>query len=112
MGPHFKGPFWQINLGHLLTVITLLASVSAMYFKLDQRMTAVELVASNNRTAIETMDTRGTRASQQGIYAESEVSKINEQRIARLEAIVTDLAPKVDRIDTNLSWIIKRLDKQ
>lgn len=106
---HFQNNFWSFNLGHALTILLLLISGVGVYFKLDQRLIAVELLASDNTRSIQAMDSHGTRASQQGIYAESETSKINERRLTALEATVREMGPKLDRVDVNVQWLTKSL---
>lgn len=95
--------FWAFNIGHLGTLIALAFSVGGFYFSQGQLRKDHDMLAIEVRL----MDERGTRASQKGIYQESEQSKANERRLLELEREWHEVGPKVERIDVNLQWLLK-----
>ena len=106
--------FWTFNLGHLLVLTSMLAGFIIFMMKFENRIAQVE----NNqrsltdgltqiRQMVERMDSQGTNASQRGILRDTEAVTSNTRLIENLERIATDMVPKVERIDVNLSNLIR-----
>lgn len=108
MKPDFRKAFWSFNVGHLITITLLLISVVGLYFKVDSRLTAVELLASRTSEKLERVDEQGTRRSQLGISQETELIRSHGNRITELEKAVSALTPKIERMDTNIQWIVNQ----
>lgn len=100
--------FWNFNVGHLLTIVLLGISVVGLYFKFDARLAAVELLAASTRTRVEQMDEVGTRRSQMGLFQDQEAVRANTNRVSAVEKQVYDMAPKLERIDVNVQWMMGR----
>lgn len=105
MKTDFKG-FWSFNVGHLITITLLLISVVGLYFKVDSRLTAVELLAARTSERLERVDQEGTRRSQLGISQETELTRANTNRITELEKAVSALTPKIEGMATNIQWLV------
>lgn len=103
-----RPPFWQFNFGHAITITLLIFSAIGMYFKVDSRLSAVELVAASNSLRIERMDEQGTKKSQLGISQDTEMVRANTNRIAQLEQVISVMSPKIERIDVNVQWIMQQ----
>ncbi len=100
-----KSSFWTFNLGHAITLAGMLFIAAAAWFNLGARITAVELLAQENKSSIARMDEHGTQASQKGIYQESEFSKSSERRLQMVEKFVADAMPKLERLDINVQFL-------
>ena len=98
--------FWNFNLGHAITIFMLVASTIGLYFKVDSRLTAVELLATTTSAKVERIDEHGSRKSQIGLTQDNEMVRANTNRITELEKTVTVLGPKIERIDVNIQWIM------
>lgn len=103
---NLKGAFWNFNLGHLITIALVVVGGLASHFKVDARVTAVEVLASSNSNRLERIDQEGTRKSQMGISQETELIRSHGNRIQELEKAVAAIAPKIERIDVNIQWIM------
>lgn len=105
---HFSAAFWNFNVGHAITILLMLVSVVGLYFKVDARVTAVEKLSTDAGARLERIDEHGTRKSQLGISQEAELIRSHGNRITELERIVSTLAPKIERIDVNVQWILQQ----
>lgn len=105
---HRNGSFWSFNVGHLLTIVLLGISAVGLYFKFDARLAALELLSATTRTRLETIDEVGTRKSQMGISQDQEMVRANTNRVVTLEHQLIEIAPKLERIDVNVQWLMKR----
>ena len=74
-GEHNK--FLRVTLGNVISVLTMITCVMAIYFKLDARETATEVIASDN-----------------------------VKRLDALERQNNVMMPRVEHIDTNVSWLM------
>lgn len=54
------------------------------------------------------IDHEGTQASQRGIYQESDFSHATEKRVSAIEKAMAEMAPKLERIDVNLQWMLQQ----
>lgn len=104
--------FWTFNVGHAITIGMLITSIIGLYFRVDSRLSAVELLATATKTQVEQIDANGTRKSQLGLSQDFEMVRANTNRVQVLEKIVGDLAPKLERIDTNIQWLMSTRDSQ
>jgi len=100
--------FWNFNVGHLITIVLLGISVVGLYFKFDARLSAVELLATKTQARMEDIDQNGTRKSQLGLSSESEFVKSTSARVGTLETQFFNIIPKLERIDANVQWLMKR----
>lgn len=101
--------FWNFNIGHAITIGVMIVSIIGLYFKFDQRLTSVESLSMKMAERMEKMDENGTRGSQRGIYQDTEQVRMNRLRIEKLETVVSDMSPRVERIDVNLQWLLKNM---
>lgn len=99
--------FWQFNIGHAITVIVIVGGWLWYLSKAENRIGNLEMALERVVTLVEKIDEHGTTASQRGIYQETELSKANERRISSVEIALRDISPKLERIDTNLSWLLR-----
>lgn len=111
--------FRHVNLGHVLTMITMVVTALAAFTTYDRRMTKTDANLSSITEAVNRvvdkvtlMDNVGTQASQRGILKDTEQVISNTRRIEGTEKVVAELAPKVERMDTNLDWITKWIQRQ
>jgi hypothetical protein len=98
--------FWHINFGHVITLLSVSVGALGLYFKMDNRVANLEDRFSTLNLFVQEMDVNGTHSSQKGILQESEFNKISERRITAIEEVIKGLEPKIERIDTNISWLI------
>ena len=103
--------FWNFNAADVIKFVVLVGALFGMWFTLVNRVSNVEKDEVLLQAAVRMMDEKGTQASQRGIYQESEQSKGNQRRLEELETEWHDLAPKVERIDVNLQWLLKNSEK-
>lgn len=83
------------------------------YFRVEGRQTQTEKETKALRDAVTKMDAEGTTASQRGIAKDVQLANqtqalanSNQQRIGNAEGRIDALVPKVERIDTNVQWIM------
>lgn len=82
--------FWHINAGHILPIAIAVIGGIGLFYRFDNRVFNVEKAQIQIATMVETMDEKGTHASQRLIYQENELSKSTERRATELERRVTD----------------------
>lgn len=104
--------FWNFNVGHAITIVMLVTSIIGLYFRVDSRLSAVELLASSTKQQVEQIDAVGTRKSQLGLSQDLEMVRANTNRVAVVEKIVAELAPKLERIDVNIQWLMAARESQ
>lgn len=104
--------FWSFNVGHAITIAMLLVSIIGLYFRVDSRLSAVELLATDTKQQLEQIDANGTRKSQLGLSQDLEMVRANTNRVAAVEKIVAELAPKLERIDTNIQWLMSTRERE
>jgi len=108
--------FWKFRMPHILTLITMLGSVIIFTTRFENRVSQIEntqksmLETDARLTAtLERMDQTGTYASQRAIMRETETMLSNTRRIDSLESAMREMGPKVERLNTNMDWLIKSL---
>lgn len=104
--------FWSFNVGHAITIAMLMVSIIGLYFRVDSRLSAVELLATGTQQQLAQVDANGTRKSQLGLSQDFEMVRANTNRVAAVEKIVADLSPKLERIDVNIQWLMSARDSQ
>jgi hypothetical protein len=111
--------FRHVDLGHVLTMVTMVVGLFISFLAYDRRMGQSEaneksLTFSINQLAdrVDKMDSTGTQASQRGILKDSEMTSSNTRRIDSLENNLNKLSPQVERMDTNLEWVTKWIQRQ
>lgn len=93
----------------IIQIIITLVVAAGVYFKLDNRVSNnTEQILANART-ISSMDQGGTRKSHETDNAQQQQLDYFEKRMSAVEKQLGDLMPKVDRIDTNLLWVMSRM---
>lgn len=115
--PEYSGPecgsvprqqysFWQINMGHVITLSVLLIGFITTINRFDYRIATLE-----NLTAAQTLrlnsneDKVGTANTL--TLTDTALGSSNERRLSALEAEVTKMAPDIAEIKTNVQWMIK-----
>jgi hypothetical protein len=104
-GHEISLPGW-IRFG--IQVALLLFAISGIYFKVDNRVSNLESQVHGNTAAIASMDTNGTHKSHETDYGQQTQIDDLGRRVSNLEAILRDLVPKVERIDTNVLVLMTR----
>jgi uncharacterized protein HemX len=89
-------------------VVTLIIA-SGVYFKLDNRVTNDTSQIAMLRSQEHEMDATGTRKSHEIDQHQQQQIDYMETRLSSVEKQLIDLTPKVDRIDTNLLWVMSRI---
>lgn len=104
--------FWDVNAGQVSILASMLGGFLLWFSRFEGRVKSAtdglkehaELLDRVTKR-IEQMDREGTRKSQQSIAADEKLYEINTLRLNKLENIVTDLAPKVAAMATNVEWL-------
>lgn len=99
-------------------VLLIIVGVLGVFFKLDNRVDnnekAIEL-GRQERAAIlsqiATIDTNGTHRSHEVDTAQQTQIDETIRRVGSIEAVLRDLVPKVERIDTNVLVLMSREKK-
>lgn len=86
--------FWHVNVGHLLTILTMLCGALAFFMAYDHQIRD---------------NTSGLLAY---IQTQNASNLIVNQRIAALEEARMRYDPKLERIDEKLSWITEWIKEQ
>lgn len=105
--PIKSSAFWQINIGHVATMVVCIFTAGIVWGDLNHGVLQLRRDQDALVIRLDQMDERGTHASQKGIYQESEFSKGNERRLEELERQWREAGPKLERIDVNLTWLMK-----
>lgn len=108
--------FWRFKLAHVLTILTMLGAIIMFTMRFENRVSQIEnmqrsMLETDARliATVERMDQTGTYASQRGILKDSENSISNTRRIESLEGVAREIGPKVERLNTNMDWLIGTL---
>jgi hypothetical protein len=96
--PHPDSSFSERQTNQLKTVNSSVQEVSQQVKDLSER--------------IGRMDLQGTQHDQIGYQATQGVLASNERRTLAVEKAVSEVGPKVERIDTNLGWITQWIQAQ
>lgn len=129
-----KGPlkhFTYRDIFYLVgAVATSLITITLTYAMFEQRVSVNEKDLSKLIAHIETHDDKlgvrldgidnritaidhtGTIASKNGIYAESAASKDNARRLEALQQKWEDVIVKIERIDTNVQGLMKKVEER
>lgn len=99
--------FWNFNIGHVGTIGVCLVSCTLAWANLNSDHKQLRKEHDALVIEVHAMDERGTRASQKGIYQESEQSKENQRRLETLESAFREMGPKVERIDVSIGFLLK-----
>lgn len=98
--------FWNFNIGHVGILLTVVVGGAVAWTTVKTDSLQLRKEHDALFITVQQMDERGTRASQKGIYSESEHSKANELRLAELERQWHEAGPKLERIDANVMWLM------
>jgi hypothetical protein len=118
--------FWEIKLVHVFIVLPFIIGWSGFFlaygqWKEHQERDISGLINSTKQLAdtldkladkVSRMDTAGTYY---GVSNNTQIRSTiadSERRMSNGEKMIADLAPKVERIDTNLSWITQWIQAQ
>lgn len=106
-----KGFSWnghRIELRDILYGLSLGATVVGLYFISNARLTSLEHKVLENRGKIDNMDDNGTRRSHERDSIQQQQIDFNTQQIGDINRTLRDLGPKVDKIDTNVLWLMTK----
>jgi hypothetical protein len=102
--PHVNGVndrFMRVTLGNVLTILVLITSMSAMYFRDDGRITAVEVSTTRAEKDRKDNDDKLEKREDE-----------NRKRIDELEKVGNDINKRLEKIDTNISWLMDNMKSQ
>jgi hypothetical protein len=118
-GLHADAKFWDFKLVHLLTILGMVAVGASNFIAFDRRIGRDE---DNIGRVIEQVkllteqvgriDMSGTQASQRGMLRDADASASGVHRLEVLEKSVSEMGPRMERIDTNVDWITKWIQTQ
>jgi hypothetical protein len=111
--------FLQVNLGHLLILITMLASAVWWFIIYDREINQTKMVVQNMVEAehilsnrVDSIDSNGTHFSQHNIDKELETIKNTSERVSRLEHIYTDVLQRTDKMTWQINSISDWVEDQ
>lgn len=111
--------FLQVNLGHLLILITMLTSAVWWFVVYDRQINQTKMTVENIVEAervlasrVEAIDSNGTHFSQHNIDKELATIKSNADRITKLEQFNADLIQRTDKMAWQLQAINDWVDLQ
>lgn len=106
------GNFFQFNIGHLLIILGMCGSAVWWFITYDREITLTKVMVGSLTitvdrlaTKVENMDEHGTRFSQFNLGKDGDLIKSNFDHVLKLEEISSQMQPKVDRMDYNLTAI-------
>jgi hypothetical protein len=110
--------FWQFNIGNLVAVIALLGSLTVFLLNFERRLTKIENTEDTIADAAKRLDTAITRIDSQGTFAGQlafgkhvEALKAQTDRLERDEQVLRELTPKMERVVTQMEWLLKEQKK-
>jgi predicted unusual protein kinase regulating ubiquinone biosynthesis (AarF/ABC1/UbiB family) len=102
--------FIRFSLADIIQIVVTIVLVAGVYFKLDNRVSNLELSIKVDHDWIRQIDEGGTRKSQMGISKDQQAIEYQNGRISQLETQMRDVMPKLDRIDTNVLWLMSKTE--
>lgn len=110
----------HVNFGHVIIIGIFVLGQALSFWGLslryESRLSRMEDSAKTTADSVEKlttlvrwMDENGTHKSQQGIQTDAQLSATNSHRIDTQELVLSQMVPKVERINTNLEWLMGKL---
>jgi hypothetical protein len=96
-------------------LVVLALSCVGLYFTMSNRINVnersisdLQLKAGEALTKANAMDTNGTHRSHEIDTVQQQMIDLNSRQISDIEKTLRDLNPKVDKIDTNVLWLMSK----
>jgi hypothetical protein len=110
--------FWQFNIGNLVAVVALLGSLTVFLLNYERRLSRIENTEESIAEASKHLDVVVNRIDQQGSFAgqlafgrQVEALKAQTERLERDEQVLKDLTPKMERVVTQMEWVMQQQHK-
>jgi hypothetical protein len=115
-----NGHKFKISVRDIVQFVIMALAVIGIYFVADNRLHNVEISVTDlykkhdgQEREISEIDKNGTKRSHETDAIQQEQINSNIAQIADMNKTLRDLGPKVDKIDTNVLWLMaKQLEKK
>jgi hypothetical protein len=104
--------FWSFNIGQVGSLVVVLTTMLHSFTRFHQKLVQAqfkqdEAVDDIKKLVdrVEYMDRSGTQASRQVLVKDTEILSQSVRRIETLERTMSEVAPKLTEVLTNVSWI-------
>lgn len=110
--------FWSITVSGVVQITLLVGTFGAFFLTYDRTINDTKNIANQNSrdiaslaTTVKEMNERGTNFSQAGIPLEKSMIAALAERANQHEKILSEISPKIERIQTTLEFIVREQKK-